>query len=126
MDSSLIRHNWKKIVISQIILLLFATSIILLTVSVATALSPSGKESIAQEETTEEAAAGDEFKPIGVALAIGLVGLGASLAMGSAASAGAAAITERPENFGRVVIFLVFIEAVAIYGLVVAILLIYG
>ncbi len=122
----MIRHNWKKIVISQIILLLFVTSIVLLTVSVATALRPSGEGSIAQEEEPTEEAGVMDLKPIGVALAIGLVGAAAALGMGSAASAGAAAITERPENFGRVVIFLVFIEAVAIYGLVVAILLIYG
>ncbi|MHA2273281.1 MAG: V-type ATP synthase subunit K [Candidatus Hodarchaeales archaeon] len=125
MDSSLIRHNWKKIVISQIILLLFVTCLVILSVSVGMALSPSGEGSVAQEQT-EEPTTGDDLKPIGVGLAIGLAGLGAALGMGSAASAAAGAITEKPENFGRVVIFLVFIEAVAIYGLVVAILLIYG
>lgn len=57
------------------------------------------------------------------ALAVGLCGLGASFGMGSAASAAIGAITERPEVFGKAIIFVAFIEAIAIYGLVVAVLL---
>jgi V/A-type H+-transporting ATPase subunit K len=61
---------------------------------------------------------------IGVGLAIGLAGLGAGLGMGSAGAAAVGAISERPEVFGKAMIFIVFIEAIAIYGLLVAFLLI--
>jgi len=123
MKSSLIHLNWKKIVLSQIGLLIFVTCLVVLTVSVTTAFAPGGGASITQDNET--AAAGEEFKPIGVGLAIGLAGLGAGIGMGTAGAAAVGAITEKPETFGRAIIFLVFIEAVAIYGLVVAILILF-
>jgi V/A-type H+-transporting ATPase subunit K len=61
---------------------------------------------------------------IGVGLAMGLAGLGAGLGMGSAGAAAVGAISERPEVFGKAMIFIVFIEAIGIYGLLIAFLLI--
>ncbi len=60
---------------------------------------------------------------VGVGLAIGLAGLGAGVGMGTAGAAAIGAITERPEVFGKAMIFIVFIEAIAIYGLVIAFML---
>jgi V/A-type H+-transporting ATPase subunit K len=60
---------------------------------------------------------------VGVGLAIGLAGLGAGLGMGSAGAAAVGAISERPEVFGKAMIFIVFIEAIAIYGLLIAFML---
>ncbi|MFX1535492.1 MAG: ATP synthase subunit C [Promethearchaeota archaeon] len=60
---------------------------------------------------------------IGAGLAIGLAGLGAGVGMGSACSAAIGAITEKPEMLGQSLIFIVLIEAIAIYGFVVAFLL---
>ncbi|MFW9851888.1 MAG: ATP synthase subunit C [Candidatus Thorarchaeota archaeon] len=65
-----------------------------------------------------------DMKPIGAGLAVGLAGLGSSIGMGMAGSAAIGAITEKPEVFGKAFLFIVLIEAVAIYGLLVAILLI--
>ena len=45
--------------------------------------------------------------------------------MGMAGSAAVGAITEKPEIFGKAFLFIVLIEAVAIYGLLVAILLVF-
>ena len=59
----------------------------------------------------------------GAGLAIGLAGLGAGIGMGTASSAIIGAITEKPEMFGKTLIFVVLIEAVAIYGLVISFLL---
>lgn len=61
---------------------------------------------------------------VGVGLAMGLAGLGAGLGMGSAGAAAVGAISERPEVFGKAMIFIVFIEAIGIYGLLIAFLLI--
>ena len=60
---------------------------------------------------------------VGVGLAIGLAGLGAGLGMGSAGAAAVGAISERPEVFGKAMIFIVFIEAIAIYGLLIGFML---
>jgi V/A-type H+-transporting ATPase subunit K len=60
---------------------------------------------------------------VGVGLAMGLAGLGAGLGMGSAGAAAVGAISERPEVFGKAMIFIVFIEAIGIYGLLIAFML---
>lgn len=61
---------------------------------------------------------------IGAGIALGLSGLGASLGMGTASAAALGAITEKPETFGKSILYVVFIEAVAIYGFVIAFLLV--
>ena len=61
---------------------------------------------------------------IGAGLALGLAGIGASFGMGTASAAALGAITERPETFGKSILYVVFIEAVAIYGFVIAFLLV--
>ena len=61
---------------------------------------------------------------LGAGIALGLAGLGASLGMGTASAAALGAITEKPETFGKSILYVVFIEAVAIYGFVIAFLLI--
>ena len=63
---------------------------------------------------------------IGAGLAVGLAGFGSSIGMGSASSAAIGAISEKEEMFGTALIFVVLIEAVAIYGLLVALLLIFA
>lgn len=72
----------------------------------------------AQAGASETSAAG--FKMIGAGLAMGLAGLGTGLGMGTASAAAVAAIAEKPETFSKALIFIVFLEAIAIYGLVVA------
>jgi len=57
---------------------------------------------------------------IGAGLAIGLAGLGAGIGMGTAGAAAIGALAEKPEVFSKTLIFIVFIEAIAIYGLVIA------
>ena len=65
-------------------------------------------------------------KFIGAGLAVGLAGFGSSIGMGSAASAAIGAISEDEKMFGTALIFVVLIEAVAIYGLLIALLLIFA
>ena len=61
---------------------------------------------------------------LGAAIVMGLAGLGAAQGMGNASAAAMGALIERPEVFGKAMIFIVMLEAIAIYGLVIAILLI--
>jgi V/A-type H+-transporting ATPase subunit K len=72
----------------------------------------------AQTVTTDK---GLQF--IGAALAIGLSGLGAGIAIYGATSAGAAAIAEKPELATWILIYAALGEGLAIYGLVISIMI---
>ena len=61
---------------------------------------------------------------VGAGLAIGLAGIGGGMGMGTASAAALGAITEKPETFGKSILYVVFIEAIAIYGFVIAFLLV--
>lgn len=60
---------------------------------------------------------------IGIGLPTALATIGAGIAVSSVGSASLAVITEKPEMFGRTLIYLGLAEGIAIYGLVVSILL---
>jgi len=60
---------------------------------------------------------------IGVALPTCVATYAAGMAIGPIGAASLAAISEKPENFGRSLIYLGLAEGIAIYGLVVSILL---
>jgi V/A-type H+-transporting ATPase subunit K len=73
-----------------------------------------------QEGTTELASS---FKFMSASLAFGAAALGAGLAVGRAGSSGLAATAERPEMRTTAIIITALGEAIAIYGIVVAILI---
>jgi V/A-type H+-transporting ATPase subunit K len=82
----------------------------------------------AMAETTAVAAHGEIT--MGMAVAIIGVGrpprraaIGAALALGPVGSAALAVVAEKPEMFGRTLIYLGLAEGIAIYGLVMSILL---
>ena len=73
--------------------------------------------------TAGEVSLGLGLAVIGVGLPTGLATIGAGIAVSSVGSASLAVITEKPELFGRTLIYLGLAEGIAIYGLVVSILL---
>lgn len=85
----------------------------LFTFSVAT--------TFAQQTTTTQTSG--SYDILGAGLAVGLCGIGAGLAIYGSTSAGAAAMVERPELTTWVLVFAGLGEGIAIYGLVVAILI---
>ncbi len=60
---------------------------------------------------------------IGIGLPTALAAIGAGLALGPVGSAALAVIAEKPEMFGRTLIYMGLAEGVAIYGLVMSILM---
>jgi V/A-type H+-transporting ATPase subunit K len=60
---------------------------------------------------------------IGAALATGLSSLGAGFAVSRVGAAAVGALAEKPELFGRLLIFIGLAEGIAIYGLIVSILI---
>jgi len=60
---------------------------------------------------------------LGIGLPTGLAAIGAAIALGPIGSAAMAVIAEKPEMFGRTLIYMGLAEGIAIYGLVMSILL---
>lgn len=60
---------------------------------------------------------------IGVGLPTGLAALAAAIALGPVGSAALAVLAEKPELFGRTLIYLGLAEGIAIYGLIMSILM---
>jgi V/A-type H+-transporting ATPase subunit K len=84
------------------------------------------QEAFAQPEEVEvirEVSTGLGLALIGIGLPTGLAAIGAGIAVASAAAASLALIAEKPEAFGRTLVYLGLAEGIAIYGLVVTILM---
>lgn len=62
----------------------------------------------------------DPYATLAAALSTGLGCIGAGIAVASTGAASAGAIAEKPETFGRLLIFVGMAEGVAIYGLIIA------
>lgn len=60
---------------------------------------------------------------MGAALATGVSSLGAGFAVARVGTAAVGALAEKPELFGRLLIFIGLAEGIAIYGLIVSILM---
>ncbi len=67
-----------------------------------------------------QAAAADQFTSLGVALSTGLATVGAGIAVSGTGAAAVGAIAEKPETFGRSLIFVGLAEGIAIYGLIIS------
>ncbi len=85
-----------------------------------------GGNAFAQEQQQPAGQAQAEsagMKFIGAGVAFGLAALGAGVAIGGVGAAGLAAITEKPELRSQALVFTALGEAIAIYGIVVAIII---
>lgn len=68
----------------------------------------------------------DASRAFAAALAVGMGSLGAAYAVSTTGSAAVGAIAEKPEVFGRALIFVGLAEGVAIYGLIIAFIILGG
>ena len=62
----------------------------------------------------------DPYAALAAAISTGLAAIGAGVAVASTGSAAVGAIAERPESFGRALIFVGLAEGIAIYGLIIS------
>lgn len=67
----------------------------------------------------------DGLRFIGAGLAVGLSGIGGGIAVSAAAAAALGAISENDKAFGKSLIFVGLAEGVALYGLIIALLLLF-
>ncbi|KPI11019.1 ATP synthase subunit c [Actinobacteria bacterium OK006] len=98
-------------------LLVGALALLTVTLSGAPAQA-SGSQAAAQTSGSGSAAL------IGAAIAVASASIGAAIAVAYTGAAALAALSERPELFGRAMVIVGLAEGIAIYGLVVAIILI--
>ena len=67
----------------------------------------------------------DIYAKLAAALSTGLACIGAGIAVSGTGAAAVGAIAEKPEAFGRSLIFVGLAEGVALYGVIIAILVLY-
>lgn len=110
--------TWVKgsVVVNLALFALGIVGILLGSVNEAVAAQPVAGE-------IKEVSIGMGLALLGIGLPTGLAAIGAAWAVSSVGSASLAVIVEKPELFGRTLIYLGLAEGIAIYGLVVSILL---
>jgi len=74
-------------------------------------------------EAAREITVGLGLAMIGIGIPTAFASIGAGIAVGPVGAASLAVIAEKPETFGRTLVYLGLAEGIAIYGLVVSILL---
>jgi V/A-type H+-transporting ATPase subunit K len=67
-----------------------------------------------------QTAAADPYTSLAAALSTGLAAIGAGIAVSSTGAAAVGTIAEKPESFGRALIFVGLAEGIAIYGLIIS------
>lgn len=110
---------WFKPAMGTQLLLFVGAQIGLLLLGMNQVFAQDGVELVEVTEITT----GMGLAIIGAGIPTGLSTIGAGIAVGPIGAASLAAITEKPENLGRTLIYLGLAEGIAIYGLVISILL---
>ena len=123
----------KKAMVSHI-----ATLLVLVVLMSALALGASAANEADQPaspaQTEQTAANADDTQAdnskgmtmIAAGRAVGLAGIGGGIAVGSGAPAAIAATSEDPKSFAKSMLFVALGEAIAIYGLVIALLMLFS
>ena len=102
----------------------FLNLALLIGAGVLTVLAVSAGPSSAATATASSAVSYGGQALIGAAIAVAGSSIGASIGVAYTGSAALAAMSERPEMFGRAMVIVGLAEGIAIYGLVIAIILI--
>jgi V/A-type H+-transporting ATPase subunit K len=106
------RNNFKQCLIMN------AVSFFSLVGIASVAMLSGGVSAFAAGEAAQTSA--DGLRYIGAALATGISGIGGGIAVASAASAAIGAISENEKIMGKTLIFVALAEGIALYGLVIA------
>lgn len=101
------------------VLLLAALVVVLLAATAEPSAAAGISDAVAPAATTANGSA-----LIGAAIAVAGSSIGAAIAVAYTGSAALAAMSERPELFGRAMVIVGLAEGIAIYGLIVSVILI--
>lgn len=81
---------------------------------------------LGQPVLAQEVAGEGQTRFMAAAVSTGLAAIGAGIAVGIAGAAAIGAVAEKPELLGRTLIFVGLAEGIAIYGLIVAFMVLGG
>ena len=70
--------------------------------------------------TSAQAVVSDPYAGVAAALSTGLAAVGAGIAVSGTGAAAVGSIAQKPESFGRALIFVGLAEGIAIYGLIIS------
>jgi len=107
--------------------LLLVASLVLLVMAASAGPSPASDAVASGAVTAASSSSGSSANGsalIGAAIAVAGSSIGAAIAVAYTGSAALAAMSERPELFGRAMVIVGLAEGIAIYGLIVSIILI--
>jgi V/A-type H+-transporting ATPase subunit K len=105
---------------------LAVVALVLLAIGAAILVSPApaqAEESEARELVVAQVDSSVGYAFIAAAVAVGLSCIAAGIAVAAVGAAAMGAVAERPELMGRSIIFVGLAEGIAIYGLIVAIIM---
>ncbi|MGY1577814.1 ATP synthase subunit C [Streptomyces sp. MN13] len=100
-----------------------ADAVLLVAATVVLTLALGGGSAQAATPVAQESGSGSAAL-IGAAIAVAAATVGAGIAVAYTGAAALAALSERPELFGRAMVIVGLAEGIAVYGLVVAVILI--
>ena len=110
----------------MVLIVLIFIGVVLITTGVyaANEVATNSHNGSTQETQNEETKDSSGLGLIAAALAIGLSAIGSGIAVAVVASSAVGAISENPSLLGKTVIFAGLAEGIAIYGLIIAIMII--
>jgi V/A-type H+-transporting ATPase subunit K len=116
------RRTVRFILAANGVLLLASAVLAVIALTATPSTAATAPHLLAAAATTAKAANGSAL--IGAAIAVAGSSIGAAIAVAYTGSAALAAMSERPELFGRAMVIVGLAEGIAIYGLIVSIILI--
>jgi V/A-type H+-transporting ATPase subunit K len=118
------RHPWAAVALTVLnVVLLTAAIALLVTIVTADWGFAAGRPEVATAGQAAAATANGSAL-LGAAIAVAGSAIGAGIAVAYTGAAALAAMSERPELFGRAMVVVGLAEGIAIYGLIVAIILV--
>ncbi len=114
-----------KVIIALVFILVFCVGAIKVIAQVSD-ITNTTKDTVSVQGETEKMGKQDpgviKFAFLAAAIAVGVGSLGAGIAVGYVGSAAMGTIGEKPELAGRALLFVGLAEGIAIYGLIIAIM----
>ena len=125
---ALLRHHGGRRVLGALaavnVALLAAASVVLVA-ALGSAPAAAGGPALDVAEAASTSGAGSNWAALlGAAVAVAGSSIGAAIAVAYTGAAALAAVSERPELFGRAMVVVGLAEGIAVYGLIIAIILI--
>ena len=119
--AAMVLIRWRKAGPKVLVAVNAAVSVFALAL-LASALNAAPATAVGPDPTTATGAGGAAL--IAAAIAVAGSSLGAAIAVAYTGAAALAAVSERPEMFGRAMVVVGLAEGIAIYGLIISIILI--